>query len=167
MIRDVLDKMKDELDDNLHEKLIDQDQNYDEVEYNVANDTVEIYVGERDIAAVQNLPAVLLIPVDTDRVEYTSQKKDFFHNVAMVVLVVASDPEVGQKKCWTILRACENVFESQVADWPLGAVNQFQTTEYSYSEIGRVQTGRGESVWTAGLICRIRERVDAYLSTQV
>lgn len=167
MIRDVLDEMKRQLDTNLPEKLIAQDEKYDDGAFAVSLKPVTVYIGDRDISALQNIPAIILVPFDAELRDYTSGKKDIIHNIAMVVLVSDASVEAGQKRCWTILRAAENVFESQVGSWPLGVIGQYETVNISYTEIGGIQIGKDQTLWTSGIRCAIRERVDCYVSTQV
>lgn len=167
MIRDVLDEMKLQLDTHLAAKLEAQDEHYDDDAFAVSTKPVTVYIGDRDISAIQNTPAILLIPFDAEIRDYTSGKKDVLHNIAMIVLVSDASVEAGQKKCWTIIRAAENVFESQVGSWPLGVIGQYETVNISYTEIGGVQIGKDQTLWTSGLRCIIRERVDCYVSTQV
>lgn len=167
MIRDVMDEMKDQLDTNLPAKLTAQDEKFDETKFAVSDQVVTVYIGDRDIQAVQNFPALLIIPVESTTREYTNSKKDVIHSIAMVALVSDPDPEAGQKRAWTILRAAENVFESQVNSWPLGVIGQYHTESLAYSEIGGVQIGKEQTVWTSGVRATIRERQDAYLSSQL
>jgi hypothetical protein len=162
-----MDEMKSQLDDNLPTRLTAQDEKFDDPRFHVSDQVVTVYVGDRDIQSVQNFPCIILIPIDATPRDYTSGKKDLFHNIAMVVLVSNPDPETGQKKAWTILRAAENVFESQASAWPLGVIGQYQTESVAYSEIGGVQIGKDQTVWTSGIRAIIRERVDVYVSTQL
>jgi hypothetical protein len=162
-----MDEMKEQLDTNLPARLTAQDEKFDETRFNVSDQLVSVYVGDRDIQSVQNFPAIILIPLEATPTDYTTGKRDLFHTIAMVVLVSNPDPDAGQRKAWTILRAAENVFESQAALWPLGVIGQYKTESISYSEIGGVQVGKDQTVWTSGIRATIRERVDVYISAQL
>jgi hypothetical protein len=167
MIRDVLDEMKAQLEQNIAAKLEAQDDKYDDEKIKVSTEKAFVYVGERSIMSIQTFPAIVLIPFDSEAVELTNSRKDMMHNIAMIVLVVDADPESGQKRAWTILRAAENVFESQVGQWPLGVIAEYKTMEISYAELGGIQAGKDLTAWTSAIRCRVRERITAYSSTQV
>lgn len=168
MIRDVLDQIKTEIDKNLATHLVKQDEKYDDPATAVSKESVETILGDREhISAIQSFPAVMVLPNEPTIVEYSSNKKDFMHDIIMAVLIVDNVPLNGQKRVYSFLRSLENVFESQITSWPLGVIFQYQTVSYIYDAIGTFATEKGDTVYTGAIRAMFKERENSYLSTQV
>ena len=123
-----------------------------------------ILVGMRDL--MQTLPAIVIEPESQEVEVYATNTKDVLHTISIGVVLSDTVEEVGYRKIWRMMRAIENVLEINIKSGS-GPIIDYQTTDITY-DVGPLSISNADSLTKAGILSgEFRERLDAYVATQI
>lgn len=162
LVEDVLEKIKELLEDNLTAELTRQDDHADD---GIECDEVVSYVIGDEIPPTPGLPVVLIRAEGTEQVLYATKKKDVNYRVSIGVCVTDTDADRSQRKLWRTMRAIENTMEIHAPG--ASPIIDYKTESMDFhAPLFTVEEQR--STEKAGIIqATFMERLDSYTAAQI